>query len=186
MTRLELVPIYLAGRREPLRGLAEALARAFDADVRTRVPWFDPEQSFDPQRGQYRSTTLLRELCAAPGDGAERVLGVTTVDLFVPVLTYVFGEAELDGRAAVVSTHRLDPTVYGMPADERLLAARLRKEAVHELGHAFGLVHCAEPDCVMHGSTYVEEIDQKSDHFCESCARLTRGDDVLRVRSSLR
>ena len=91
------------------------------------------------------------------------------VDLFIPVLTYVFGEAQLAGRAAVVSTHRLDCQLYGLPANRKLLLQRLRKEAIHELGHTYNLLHCHQHPCVMMSSTYVEGIDLKSDRFCDRC-----------------
>jgi archaemetzincin len=172
---VDLVPIYLAGERRLLAGLAAALARSFAAEVRLRPPWFDPEASFDLSRGQYSSNRLLAQLLTGPPDGASRVLGVTGVDLFIPVLTWVYGEAQLDGRAAVVSTHRLRAERYGLPADPALLAARAEKEAVHELGHTFGLVHCADPRCVMRASTYVEEIDLKTADFCASCRRVVAG-----------
>ena len=174
---IEIVPIYFAGRRGELDAVAAAVGRAFGCEVRPRPAWFDPEVSFDPGRGQYSSTLLLASLLNDPqpphpvGRRPARVLGVAGVDLFIPVLTWVFGEAQLDGRAAVVSSYRLRNDLYGLPADERLLAARLEKEAIHELGHTYGLVHCADPDCVMRASTYVEEIDLKTADFCASCRR---------------
>ena len=169
-----LVPIYLSHPRATVGPLAGRLAEAFRMPVRVHPPWFDPELAFDASRGQYSSTMLLAMLLG--GDGAAvaaergaRILGVTGVDLFIPVLTYVFGEAQLDGRAAVVSTHRLASEAYGLAADEALLAERLAKEATHELGHTYGLIHCPDAECVMHASTYVEEIDLKSASFCEAC-----------------
>ena len=80
----------------------------------------------------------------------------------------------------MVSTYRLRNDLYGLPADERLLAARLEKEAIHELGHTYGLVHCADPVCVMRASTYVEEIDLKTADFCESCRRAVRAGPAAR------
>jgi archaemetzincin len=169
MAGVDLVPIFVPGRRELLDALAADLARTFRAPVRIRTPWFDPERAYDASRGQYASTTLLRLLLEDPVPEAGRVLGVSGVDLFVPVLSYVFGEAQLDGRAAVVSLHRLEPTAYGLPADPARLAERLRKEAIHELGHTYGLLHCDEARCVMRSSTYVEEIDLKDAVFCGAC-----------------
>jgi archaemetzincin len=90
--------------------------------------------------------------------------------LYVPVLTYVFGEAQLDGRCAVISFHRLDETFYGFPPNPRLLEERLHKEAVHELGHTYGLLHCQRYDCVMHSSMAVEEVDVRPINFCSECA----------------
>jgi archaemetzincin len=106
-----------------------------------------------------------------------KVLAVASLDLFIPILTYVFGEAELGGRVSLVSYHRLAPERYGLPRNRPLLLDRTWKEAVHELGHAFGLIHCPIQQCVMHSSSYVEDIDLKGGHFCTSCRQglLTAG-----------
>ena len=169
MPSLCLVPIYFGGRHAMIEVLAERVSRTFGLEVHVRTPWFDPELPFDADRGQYNSTRFLGHLLSGLDEGVSKVLGVTSVDLFVPVLTFVFGEAQLDGNAAVVSTHRLRNEAYGLPADERILMDRLDKEAVHELGHTYGLVHCVTPTCVMRSSTYVEEIDLKSAEFCPAC-----------------
>jgi len=94
------------------------------------------------------------------------------MDLYVPVLTYVFGEAQLNGKAAVVSSYRLRDELYGLPKNPQRLKERLEKEAVHELGHTFGLIHCRNPNCVMYATTYAEEIDLKSRNFCRVCSAL--------------
>ncbi|NJL28082.1 MAG: hypothetical protein HC897_09370 [Thermoanaerobaculia bacterium] len=75
----------------------------------------------------------------------------------------------MPGRAAVASIHRLHSELYGLPADPVLLGERAEKELIHELGHTYGLVHCPDPDCVMHASTYVEDIDLKTASFCSGC-----------------
>lgn len=146
------------------------LARAFR---RPAVRWDGegrPRHAYDPRRRQHASGAILRWLLEqGPRDG--KVLGVTDRDLFIPILTYVFGEAQLGGRAALVSIARLveDVELLG----PRLLVERLAKEAVHEVGHAFGLVHCEEPGCVMGRSPAVVEVDGKSSELCAGCrARL--------------
>ncbi|MGE5176513.1 MAG: archaemetzincin family Zn-dependent metalloprotease [Hyphomicrobiales bacterium] len=169
MPGLDIVPIYFGDRDAMLRRLGALLEREFRVDVRYRSPWFDPEGAFDPSRGQYHSTKLLRMLLDDPQEPADRTLGVAGVDLFTPVLTYVFGEAQLGGRAAVVSIHRLRSELYGLPVDDALLFDRLHKEAVHELGHTYGLLHCANIACVMRASAYVEEIELKGAGFCDLC-----------------
>ncbi|HEY7728327.1 MAG TPA: archaemetzincin family Zn-dependent metalloprotease [Candidatus Eisenbacteria bacterium] len=174
MPGIDIVPIYFADREGMLRRLGSVLERAFRTTVRYRNPWFDPEASFDASRGQYNSTMVLKQLLEDPQPPAGRTLGVTSVDLFTPVLTYVFGEAQLGGRAAVVSLHRLRSEVYGLPPDEALLFQRLHKESVHELGHTFGLLHCSRIGCVMGSSAYAEEIELKSAEFCELCRALLR------------
>jgi archaemetzincin len=170
-TTIDLVPIYLAGRKDLIGRLVERVGQRFRMPVRARNRWFDPEAAYDLSRGQYNSRLMLKLLLADPATPATRVIGVTSVDLFTPVLTYVFGEAQLNGRAAVVSCHRFQPEAYGLGANEALLFARLETETVHELGHTFGLLHCNDVDCVMHASTYVEEIDLKSASFCTVCLR---------------
>ena len=99
-----------------------------------------------------------------------KTLGVFDVDLFIPILTYIFGQAYLNGRAGIASVYRLRNERYGMKKDEKLLVDRFRKEVIHELGHAFGLIHCHDQTCVMRSSTYVEDIDQKSNHLCNKCS----------------
>lgn len=170
MRKLALVPFYFTPRQALLAPLADLLARTFRVTVHLHPPWFDPEEAFDFSRGQYHSTRLLEALLHNHPPKQYRIVGVTGADLFIPVLTYVFGEAQLDGQAAVVSFHRLQNELYGLPPDEPMLEARLGKETLHELGHTFGLLHCLSGDCVMHASTYVEDIDLKTCSFCPSCA----------------
>jgi len=174
MAGLCLAPIYIEPRSHLVTELARRLSQSFLMPVQVCGPWFDPEQVYDTARGQYHSTRMLQQLLTNPPTTADRILGITTVDLFIPVLTYVFGEAQLGGRAAVVSLHRLDNQAYGLPPDPHLLLARLEKEALHELGHTFGLVHCRHPSCVMEASTYAEDIDRKPAGFCLDCLRRLR------------
>lgn len=129
----------------------------------------DPMSAYDASRNQYHSSFLIAALLRAFPHHNGKILAVTGSDLFVPVLTYVFGEAQLDGMAALVSSFRLDDRLYGLPENRDLFERRLIKEAVHELGHTFGLLHCSRFDCVMHSSTAVEEIDLKSEMFCAEC-----------------
>jgi len=129
----------------------------------------DLRPTYSPERNQYHATLILASLLRRlPRPGA-RILGITGIDLFVPVLTFVFGQAQLDGPGALLSTFRLRAEFYGLPADQDRLMDRTIKEAVHELGHTFGLAHCHEPDCVMNSSTYVEEVDLKADWYCPKC-----------------
>ena len=101
--------------------------------------------------------------------GCWRVLGVTGLDLYMPILTFVFGEAQLNNTCAIVSAYRLRQEFYGLPQDSGLLYERLLKEALHELGHTFGLTHCRTYDCVMAASHAVERIDLKGSQFCGDC-----------------
>ena len=173
MASLRLVPIFSAADGPLLGRLATDLADLLHLAVEQHPPSFDPELAFDSSRGQYNSRILLAQLLRED-ERATRVLGVSSVDLFLPVLTYVFGEAQLDGRAAVVSSYRLDNTLYGLPENRELLYQRLLKESVHELGHTFGLVHCHVAGCVMNASTYAEDIDLKGERYCGGCGEAVR------------
>ena len=103
------------------------------------------------------------------GPDTWRLLAVAESDLYIPILTFVFGEAQLGGECAVVSWHRLRQEFYGLPADDQLLRERLWKEAAHELGHTLHLAHCDDYGCVMASSHAVEWIDIKQGEFCGSC-----------------
>jgi archaemetzincin len=128
------------------------------------------EACFDPVRRQWNGARLLEELDALGAtQGVARVLGVTSFDLYIPILTFIFGLARLSGRPAVISLHRLLPEFYGLPADPDLVLRRLEKEALHEMGHTVGLKHCDEYSCVMHYSNTVEEVDLKGAAYCSAC-----------------
>jgi len=183
---LHVVPVYCGAQGVLTAALAKRLADVFHLEVKQHPPSFDPELAFDSSRGQYNSRILLAQLLRDAPDSEARVLGVTEVDLFIPVLTYVFGEAQLDGRAAVVSAYRLDNQLYGLPPTRDLLFQRLCKEAIHELGHTYNLLHCHNQTCVMTSSTYVEDIDLKSDRFCDRCLKSLRHTQGLSTRPDLR
>ena len=158
--------------------LAEALPVPLRQTFRTRVethPFtLDADLFLDAGRSQYDSTRILMHLKthypALEQDPGVCTLALVPFDLFIPILTYVFGEAEVGGNVAVVSYHRLAPERYGLPSDNALLLERLVKEVVHELGHVFSLIHCSVQSCVMHSSSYVEDIDLKEGSFCRACA----------------
>jgi len=144
------------------------------APARLAEEFIDPAYAQDEMRRQYRSDLLLERL-ATIGMRPGKMLGVTDLDLFIPVLTFVFGEAQLGGRAAVVSSYRLRSEMYGLKPNRELLMERLAKESLHELGHTHGLFHCYHPECVMQPSTYAELIDLKSARFCPDCERKLAG-----------
>lgn len=152
---------------EPAPLVAEVAAHVEREFARPAVVWpaeGRPEGSYDARRQQHASRVLLAWLVGRLADPEAKVIGITDLDLFIPVLTFVFGEAQLGGCAAVVSTARLRE-----PAAAGALRARLLKEAVHELGHTFGLVHCASPACVMARSSSIVAVDVKSDRLCGDC-----------------
>lgn len=164
------------GVKEPaaelLEGVRRSVAREYDRAVRVSLAAERPQDAFDARRNQHSSTRILAWL-KDRHEGAERVLGVTDVDLFIPILTFVFGEAQLSGRAAVVSTARLGDTPL-IPGEPARIALRLQKEAVHELGHTYGLLHCADAHCAMARSPSLRHVDAKSPALCRTCRARTR------------
>ena len=130
-----------------------------------------PEEAFSRTRKQYRSDTILEIVRnhAERQNTYNRVLGIVDVDLFVPRLNFVFGEAKCPGKAAVISLWRLRPEFYGKASDIEVFAERSTKEAVHELGHTLGLKHCSNPFCVMYFSNSIFETDRKQSFFCSKC-----------------
>ena len=168
MRILTLVPVGQVERIQ-LTALAEGLAAHLGVACSIHPDGLDPGFAYNPLRGQYHSTEILKRLVQDTPAGSWRVLGVTEYDLYIPIMTFVFGEAQLEARGALVSLHRLRQEFYGLPSDLQLLNQRLLKESIHELGHTLGLRHCADYQCAMSPSHAVEKIDVKLAEFCSAC-----------------
>ena len=172
MNIVTLVPVGSIDRKH-LETLAASVAPTLDAACAISSEGLDASVALNSLRGQYHSTELLKRLFKPAGNESWRVLGVTEADLFIPILTFVFGEAQLGPlptATAIVSLHRLRQEFYGLPPDASLLTERLHKEALHELGHTLGLRHCHDYRCVMSSSHSVEKIDLKLARFCRECS----------------
>ena len=168
MSYIDIIPI---GEIEEtlLLFLKQSIFQTFKIQTRIRNRCFDLSPVYDPVRDQYNSTGLLLQLINDTPPETLKILGVTELDIFIPIFTFLFGEAQLKGVGALVSARRLHNQFYGIPENQELFTSRLLKEGIHELGHTFGLIHCFTLNCVMKSSTYVEEIDQKSLNFCRFC-----------------
>ncbi|MDQ7778905.1 MAG: archaemetzincin family Zn-dependent metalloprotease [Planctomycetota bacterium] len=132
----------------------------------------EPAYAYIAQRGQYDASAILENIAQGAPDDRAKVVAVTELDLCTPVLAFVFGAAQMNGSAAVVSLARLRQEFYRLPRNDRLLRDRLAKELTHELGHMFGLTHCRQVTCVMHRSDRIALIDAKSSAFCARCSEL--------------
>lgn len=128
-----------------------------------------PESAYDSKRSQYQSVEIMRMLSQYAPQNGSRLLGVTDVDLSIPMLSFLFGQAQLDGPVAIVSLWRLRQEFYGLPGQDDLLRERLTKEVLHEMGHTFGLVHCSKQKCAMSLSTHIGMVDLKAEQYCSRC-----------------
>lgn len=149
----------------------------FSTEVRPLME--DIEFAFHPNRKQYHSTPILEELARRAPDEAIKVLAMVQVDLFIPILTHVYGEAQLGGKACIVSTIRLNEGHRSLNTEEPYLS-RIVKEAIHELGHTFQLRHCQEHTCLMHYCRNEDDVDRKSDQLCRYC-KVLLDDEVKRL-----
>lgn len=175
-----------------LVALGHVDAPLMDAAERTVLDWFPfdvtrmqeiriEQDWFRPARAQYESVPMMQTLAAALPAGGARILGLTTVDISIPMLSFLFGQAQFNGPVALVSAARLRQEFYGMPADEPLLLERLTKEVLHELGHTSGLIHCPAAECAMSLATHIGLVDTKQPAFCKAC-----GSQLVRHLTALR
>ncbi len=128
-----------------------------------------PEHAYNQRRDQYYSPEILGLLKDMHPFHLGPILGVTEADLYVTDLNFIFGEADPVSQTTVISLKRLGEGYYGRPENRELYIERAVKEAVHELGHVYGLGHCPDPGCIMHFSNRLEDTDKKGPGFCTIC-----------------
>jgi len=168
MKKLQLLPVGSVDA-PLLEWLRQQLYDKFRVPAEVLSPALDPSFALHAERQQYHSSEILASVQRHINSSTWRLLAVTNLDLYIPILTFVFGEAQMGGSSAIVSYHRLRQEFYGLPADVDILANRLLIEAVHELGHTVRLTHCHDYRCAMAPSHAVEWIDIKDSGFCEDC-----------------
>lgn len=168
MPEIQLVRVGLVNQ-DVIDFLVVALSDSLGVNCTILGDLVDPSGAFNPARQQYNSMDILLALTRLEARPGAKLLGLAAVDLFIPILTFVFGQAQLNNRNAVMSVYRLHQSYYGLPESQRLFYARCEKEALHELGHTFGLVHCPSFQCVMYFSNSVEQVDLKTNRFCSLC-----------------
>jgi archaemetzincin len=154
---------------EFLKKIAGNVKREFPLSVNIEEGRIDLSEFYDPARRQYDGVQILKKVDSQYSTDSAKTLGLFNVDLFIPILTYIFGQAILKGRTGIASLYRFNNERYGMDSNDEFILERFQKEVIHELGHTFGLLHCHIPTCVMRSSTYVEDIDQKSASLCPRC-----------------
>ncbi len=172
MKLLQLLPI---GNVDDglLKDLGPAIEEILCVPCKVLPLRLDPGFAFHGERQQYHSSEILQRMQNFLSADSWRMLGIAAVDLYIPILTFVFGEAQMGGPCSVLSTHRLRQEFYGIPPDSELFRQRLLKEAVHEVGHTLSLTHCDDCRCVMASSHAVEWIDLKESALCSVCRAAT-------------
>ena len=168
MKKLQILPVGPANA-QVLDWLRQSLQEKFQVKAVVLAPPLDVSFALHSERQQYHSSEILASMQSYIDRDTWKLLAVTSLDLYIPILTFVFGEAQVGGAAAVVSYHRLRQEFYGLPEDMDVLADRLLIEAVHELGHTLRLTHCDDYRCAMAPSHAVEWIDLKDSGYCDSC-----------------
>jgi len=168
MKRIIILPVGSVDT-DIFRKICHGLASTFHVKIEEGQEVPIPTNSYNPRRGQYHATTILKKMKATCKKNYDMILGVIDVDLYVPDLNYVFGVADMSSGITVISLTRLRQEFYGRPSDRKILQDRAVKEAVHELGHAYGLHHCPNPKCIMYFSNSLLDTDKKGPGFCKVC-----------------
>jgi archaemetzincin len=155
-----------------LDSLVGPLSEAFGLPCRVAASIPTSPKAYDQRRGQYVGSKVLAALGQLDSTNAERILGIIDADCHAPGLNFIFGQASISGCNAFIALPRLRPSFYGMPENDALFRERVLKEAVHELGHTYGLGHCPNPRCVMHFSNSLYDTDVKDARFCHHCTQV--------------
>ena len=149
--------------------LKDKLAQTFGCQVDISIENINLKKAFDSERRQYMATKILSQLKKRGAAKEDKVLGIVDVDLYAQGLNFIFGQADTAAGTAIISLYQLRQEYYGMLPNEALFRERAAKEAVHELGHTFGLDHCPNEKCVMHFSNSLADTDWKQAAFCSLC-----------------
>lgn len=158
-----------------LQNLVTELSKRFSSEIHVIDLKVNLDNFFSIEREQYYSTQIIAEAMHLTDEYKGKIILLTDVDIFVPVLTFIFGEAQLNGKHAILSVCRLHEEFYSGISNKNLLLERTIKEVLHELGHCYGLRHCIDWDCVMHSSPGIEGVDIKGNAFCHKCISKVEG-----------
>ena len=161
------------------KSIAANVLGTFNLDVDLLPPMPRPDYAFDGRRLQFNAATILKAVESEDLPDDDIIIGVLDVDIFVPILTHVFGEAQQGGRCALISIFRLKRNPDGSHPPLSHVLERSAKVALHEVGHLFDLHHCMDERCLMHFSGGLEDLDKAPLYFCRYCTLYLR-DALLR------
>ncbi len=157
------------------------LEKRFNVVVDTGRQLEEPTYAYHKHKKQYNSTKILKKIHNLKLTGYDRILGLVDVDLYVPERTFVFGGADVKKKVSVISLTRLRQKFYDLPEDSALFKYRTIIEAVHELGHTYGLYHCKNDKCVMFLSNTISDTDHKGAELCSNCNKIMeKKKDILK------
>lgn len=148
--------------------LGQEIRRTFDFQTEIKSLLQNVNFAYDLTRDQYHSTVILEKLASTLPSQAIKVVAITNEDLFIPILTHVYGEAQIAGKACIISTFRLQEGI-SLANIAKEFENRIIKEVLHELGHTFNLRHCNDKACIMHYCRSIKDVDRKSDQLCRYC-----------------
>lgn len=169
-TDINIVPVNFSNPAF-LERVIDVLRQNTAGIVEKKQVTFNLDEVYSSERNQYFSTKLIAQAVHQTAKFSGKSLIIVEFDLFIPIFTFVFGEAQLNGNNAIVSLCRLHEEFYSGKTNNELLFERTMKEVYHELGHTFGLVHCRDWGCVMHASAGIAEVDIKGSYFCDECSK---------------
>lgn len=157
-----------------LKTVAAHILGYLQIDAEIAPPLKYPEYAYDNKRLQYDAGAILETFESVFSPGYTKIIGILDADIFVPILTYVFGEARQGGQCALISPYRLRRNPDGSEASLPVFFERAAKVALHELGHLFNLVHCDDERCLMHFSGGIRDLDKTPPYFCRYCSVFLR------------
>lgn len=143
--------------------ISDILQKEFKEPVLCAKEFNIPRNSFNPLRNQYDASLLIEQTKKIFNKQCDCHLLIVDIDLYSPRFNFIFGLAETQECAAIVSIYRL--------AENGLTKERLAKEVIHEVGHLMGLNHCTIPTCVMYFSQIIQDTDKKNMKLCSKCRR---------------
>jgi archaemetzincin len=162
---------------EPLLDkISKTLAETFQRTTTVHRSLPVPKYAFNPTRGQYHSAAILKRVETLRVAEWDSAIGIVDVDLFVPEVPFIFGEADRSTRSAIISITRLRPETGSGESKKELTYKRLVSEAIHQIGVIRGLAHCPNNRCVMFFSATVQDTDKKGMSFCANCRKRLMSD----------
>jgi archaemetzincin len=167
---LYIAPVFFSNN-QLLDRIIGNLKQTFKTRVNKIFLSIDTDSLYSIERRQFHSTGFLEQSITQTTHIDGKIILITELDIYVPVLTFLFGEAQLNGKHSIVSVFRMHEEFYSSNTNNKLLFERTLKEVYHEVGHNFGLIHCHDWDCVMHSSNSIEEVDLKGDTYCKNCIK---------------